>query len=867
MSFAEVGESLGPITATAQQTTNFHYYNTQGDSDNEHDYVGTPPYSNDESTLEGDNSEEGMEGVSDNEQITQNILPVQNQGFEGGSDFNTYRNGNGITSGNVIDVGNNNLNNSNNGNTANNMLPPIQMLHRNTPPSIPASTLSAPSSSTRSLGSDIQFSDRLLAFNTMHARNLNNRDLRQNHHVGSYNIPPFPDGFPVPQPQSIFRFPNVSQPPSYTVRNDVTVSQSTTTSSNVSQQKQSPLRFANSSSSRKRARSISNDWPNTTSNSHFIPSSIQFGSLEPINRDGIGGRSTVGNNLQASTRSSSPLNRSTPGNHAPVINNYQDVTDSPSTPLSPPINYMPHYIPHPNRIPTYVAYNQPSSNSSQSSSSIPIRPQSQQNFFNRMPYVSNASRRNFPNPTQPLDTSLRRPSHHTSDEQQSYNNYTSVGSEASNVIYPEVVSSQPERRQHHSNVNVHIQNVSQGPRGSSSSRWTSRDSSNRNRDVLTRSIIPNPHLRRTAIRPSTFTGAGNHSTLNGPLQESSRVIGSDEEPDTAIDLPESSDSEVNITTTPNRVTPWTNRIIRRHDIRQDSNTRDSRQPINHRTLVPSASTTNAARNNSSENPISDEQLTRRIQPTEFSSTHQNLNDEHSPLSRIFGSRVRPSSRRDTGTNSSTTSRSGSVRRDTPTRAPIPRLPDMLSHHDRHHSEERGSESRSRAHGLRNGQSRNVRQGAHYIHHFIPHYPLLENLIDNGELEDYFIEMMPEFLGNGIAANPDNYLDEDEFDSSYEGLLRLSERIGDAKPKGVPDHVVNTLPTKRYSTSKTRSLDERYLYSGKIWISERRWKNLIQNRLKKLSVPVGLEFPCIPSEEFPGSLSYRKRIYSARKNKH
>ncbi|CAG8729145.1 42908_t:CDS:2, partial [Gigaspora margarita] len=832
MSFAEVGESLGPITATAQQTTNFHYYNTQGDSDNEHDYVGTPPYSNDESTLEGDNSEEGMEGVSDNEQITQNILPVQNlqnQGFEGGNDFNTYRNGNGITNGNVIDVGNNNLNNSNNGNTANNMLPPIQMLHRNTPPSIPASTLSAPSSSTRSLGSDIQFSDRLLAFN-MHARSLNNRDLRQNHHVGNYNIPPFPDGFPVPQPQSIFRFPNVSQPPSYNIRNDVTVSQSTTTasssSSNISQQKQSPLRFgfpdsqesrdnemddddedgsssANSSSSRKRARSISNDWPNNTSNSHFIPSSIQFGSLEPINRDGIGGRSTIGNNLQASTRSSSPLNRSTPGNHAPVINNYQDVTDSPSTPLSPPINYMPHYIPHPNRIPpTYVTYNQPSSNSSQSSS-IPIRPQSQQNFFNRIPYVGNTSRRNFPNPTQQLDT-LRRPSHHTNEEQQSYNNYTSVGSEVSNVIYPEVI---PERRQHHSNVNVHIQNVSQGHRGSSSSsRWTSRDSSNRNRtDVLTRSIIPNPHFRRATIRPSTFTGAGNHSTLNVPLQESSRVVGSDEEPDTAIDLPESSDSEVNITTIPNRGTPWTNRIIRRHDIRQDPNPRDSRQHINHRTLVPPAST-NSARNNSSENHVSDEQLTRRI-PTEFSSTHQNLNDEHSPLSRIFGSRVRPSSRRDTGTNSSTTSRSNSVRRDTPTRAPIPRLPDMLLHHDRHHNEERGSESRSRAHGLRNSQSRNVRQGGHYIHHhFIPHYPLLENLIDTGELED-FIDMIPEFWGNGIAANPDNYLDEDEFDSSYEGLLRLSERIGDAKPKGVPEHVINTLHTKPYLMSKARSPDE------------------------------------------------------------
>ncbi|RIB02041.1 hypothetical protein C2G38_923253 [Gigaspora rosea] len=69
-------------------------------------------------------------------------------------------------------------------------------------------------------------------------------------------------------------------------------------------------------------------------------------------------------------------------------------------------------------------------------------------------------------------------------------------------------------------------------------------------------------------------------------------------------------------------------------------------------------------------------------------------------------------------------------------------------------------------------------------------------------------MIPEFWGNGIAANPDNYLDEDEFDSSYEGLLRLSERIGDAKPKGVPEHVIHTLPTKPYLMSKARSPDER-----------------------------------------------------------
>ncbi|CAG8701838.1 10376_t:CDS:2, partial [Scutellospora calospora] len=95
----------------------------------------------------------------------------------------------------------------------------------------------------------------------------------------------------LPQPP-MFRFPSVSQPPNYPVRNDIPVSQSTTTSSssNGSQQKQNPLRFG-----------FPDSQESLSSNSHFVPSSIQFGSLEPINRDGIGSRSTAGNNLQAST--------------------------------------------------------------------------------------------------------------------------------------------------------------------------------------------------------------------------------------------------------------------------------------------------------------------------------------------------------------------------------------------------------------------------------------------------------------------------------------------------------------------------------------------------------------------------------------
>ncbi|CAG8595902.1 2164_t:CDS:2, partial [Scutellospora calospora] len=81
-----------------------------------------------------------------------------------------------------------------------------------------------------------------------------------------------------------------------------------------------------------------------------------------------------------------------------------------------------------------------------------------------------------------------------------------------------------------------------------------------------------------------------------------------------------------------------------------------------------------------------------------------------------------------------------------------------------------------------------------------------NLIDNDmELED-FLDMLPEFWGLRLKFLVTS--DEDEFDSSYEGLLRLSERIGDAKPKGVPEHIINTLPTKLYLMSRARSPDER-----------------------------------------------------------
>jgi len=71
-----------------------------------------------------------------------------------------------------------------------------------------------------------------------------------------------------------------------------------------------------------------------------------------------------------------------------------------------------------------------------------------------------------------------------------------------------------------------------------------------------------------------------------------------------------------------------------------------------------------------------------------------------------------------------------------------------------------------------------------------------------------LDLLPVWGTNGIAAKSDNYLDEDEFDSSYEGLLRLCERIGDAKPKGVPEDIIKTLPINTYIAGKSKTVEDR-----------------------------------------------------------
>ncbi|CAE6382976.1 unnamed protein product [Rhizoctonia solani] len=54
-------------------------------------------------------------------------------------------------------------------------------------------------------------------------------------------------------------------------------------------------------------------------------------------------------------------------------------------------------------------------------------------------------------------------------------------------------------------------------------------------------------------------------------------------------------------------------------------------------------------------------------------------------------------------------------------------------------------------------------------------------------------------GRPPAPNGD-YLRDDEFDDSYEGLLRLAARIGDAKPRGTPAEVVRSMLSCRYADS-------------------------------------------------------------------
>lgn len=61
---------------------------------------------------------------------------------------------------------------------------------------------------------------------------------------------------------------------------------------------------------------------------------------------------------------------------------------------------------------------------------------------------------------------------------------------------------------------------------------------------------------------------------------------------------------------------------------------------------------------------------------------------------------------------------------------------------------------------------------------------------------------PAYYGGGsIMGNIANYMDEDDFDASYEGLLQLGERIGQVKSKGLSKEVFTRLTSIVYGDAK------------------------------------------------------------------
>lgn len=68
------------------------------------------------------------------------------------------------------------------------------------------------------------------------------------------------------------------------------------------------------------------------------------------------------------------------------------------------------------------------------------------------------------------------------------------------------------------------------------------------------------------------------------------------------------------------------------------------------------------------------------------------------------------------------------------------------------------------------------------------------------------------MDSGLASNPLNYIEDEELDTSYEGLLRLSEIIGNHKPKGLKVTEISNLSSYTY-TETTLAGKERYEQEG------------------------------------------------------
>jgi hypothetical protein len=50
--------------------------------------------------------------------------------------------------------------------------------------------------------------------------------------------------------------------------------------------------------------------------------------------------------------------------------------------------------------------------------------------------------------------------------------------------------------------------------------------------------------------------------------------------------------------------------------------------------------------------------------------------------------------------------------------------------------------------------------------------------------------------------------DEEFDTSYEGLLQLAASVGEAKPRSTPSHVISSMETAAYKDWATADSDKR-----------------------------------------------------------
>ncbi|CAO3575134.1 unnamed protein product [Mortierella alpina] len=69
---------------------------------------------------------------------------------------------------------------------------------------------------------------------------------------------------------------------------------------------------------------------------------------------------------------------------------------------------------------------------------------------------------------------------------------------------------------------------------------------------------------------------------------------------------------------------------------------------------------------------------------------------------------------------------------------------------------------------------------------------LQNTTRILDLLDRFTQRLESGVMDRMWGNPDDYMHDDQVDDSYEGLLRLSERIGLAKPKGVAEQTLRAM---------------------------------------------------------------------------